>query len=466
MGAFRWRLILVVGVTMGLLAAPVFGAGSLGTGATTAQGGEGPSIEQRGSAADSRAPPDTLGPPDWPAEPLDPEAVPGRYEVRNTTEQPYSSIGHIGASGTLVSDYHVLTAAHVVSDDDGTPLPAESLAFTPGLRIVPNGSTQAPYGRANVEDVYVHPEWAGDPPANDLAIVVLDRPVGAIAGSMALPEQALWNAHSHELWQAGYVRNVTGDRLISSRPTPRPSAIGTSDGYHYYCGPLSHGDSGSPIWTEVDGTPTIVSVNSAFDSSSDCRDAAVGIQMDAARTNLVRAWMGLDDRPRAKADLVVATENAGIPWVDARDTVPREPIADRNASVPVGTAVYNNGPAAVGTSASRWNGERATVQFLAVGRVSSSNDSGGDRVVAPLCSSSTAVGAYEAARVACTADGLPEPLEDAESVDVYATVDPADRVDEYESSALAGHEGSRLVGSFPVNASAGASRAPVSPQSS
>lgn len=467
MASFRGRLGIAVLVTLALLAVPAFGVGALTADETSdadRMGATGGAADATGSAAS----PGTLGPPNWPAAPLDPVDVPGRHEVENTSEYPHSTVGHLGASGALVSDYHVLTAAHVVTHDNGTPMDRDELTFTPGLRVVPEGPTDAPFGRAEIEEIHVHPDWDGSPPDDDLALLVLDRPVGEIAGSMALPESAVTDLHSRELEQAGYVNNVTGNRQISSTPVPQSSAVGSDDGYHYYCGPLSHGDSGSPIWTDVDGTPTIVSVNSAFDGSADCDDSAVGVRMDPRRTERVRNWMAQTERPAAKADLAIASEAHGIPWVDGKDVLPPGPVNDTDASLPFQTTVYNNGPAAVGASADgaaassgaagspgSSDAEGATVEFLGVSeRPAGANGSETDTVVETLCTDEVAVGAYDAAPATCVADGLPEGLADAESVDVYVRLDAHDRVAEYERSPVAGWKGPRRIGSLSVNASA------------
>lgn len=305
MGSYRHRWIVAAGVVVALLALPVLGAGLAEVGIGEWHDG-GSATESAGMAAGSSESAETLGPPNWPSEPLDPSAVPGRYDVSNATEYPYATVGTVGsATGVMVSEYHVLTAAHVVTDADGDPYDTGSMTFTPGYRHAPDEPAEAPFGRANVTEMYVHPEWNGDPPVNDLALLVLDRPIGADAGSMALPDRAPRNVHSRNLHQAGYVHNVSGTRQIGSTPTPQPSSVGTDDGYHYYCGPLSHGDSGSPIWTDVDGRATLVSINSAWDSSQDCEDAAVGVRLDEQRLDLIRNWMRRDDPPESNPDTAV-----------------------------------------------------------------------------------------------------------------------------------------------------------------
>lgn len=473
----EWRSLLVGTIVVLLSLAVVVGA--LGADA----GGVG-GADRGATAADGDAPAATLGPPDWPREPLDPEAIPGRHDVEDTTEYPYATIGHVGASGVLVSDYHVLTAAHVVSHDDGTPKAPENLTFTPGLRVTPDGPVEAPFGRANVEAVYVHPAWEGEAPEHDLALLVLDRPVGAVAGLMALPEEGVTDAHQRDLQQAGYVNNVTGARQLTAEPVPQQAAAereargDPDDGYHYYCAPVSRGDSGSPVWTEVDGTPTVVSVNAAFDAPSECDDAAVGVLLNDSRLDLVRDWMAQSERPATGADLVVASNASGATWVQGDDRVPGvveptggdptgdeagdgtagEHTADRQPTF--GTTIYNNGPATVGTTADRNRvDDRATVRFLGVGTTEADgdgteHDDGGDaRVVTELCSTRTVVGPYEAVDVECERDGLPAPLRDASTIDVYATVS-AGHVATYERTPAPLSSGPQFVGTAVVNRSA------------
>lgn len=302
MRRYRRRWLLAIGVATLVLAGPIL-AGGLSRFVGADWRSQDSTTRSSGVAGDPTGEAETLGPPDWPSEPLDPSAVPGRDDVPDTTAYPYATVGTVrSATGVLVSEYHVLTAAHVVTDDEGVPDDTDSMTFTPGFRDAPGEPAEAPFGRANVTDLYVHPEWDGNPPEDDLALLELDRPIGAAAGSMALPDRALRDVHSRGLQQAGYVHNVTGRRLIASTPAPRPTARGTDDGYHYYCGPLSNGDSGSPIWTDVDGVATIVSVNSAFDSSKHCDDAAVGVRLDEQRLDLIRKWMGRDDRSERDTD--------------------------------------------------------------------------------------------------------------------------------------------------------------------
>lgn len=458
MGAYRRRWVLALAVTATLLLAPVLGAVPLGVDAISATDWTRGSAEAGATPGDTAAPA-TLGPPNWPAEPLAPEDVPGRHDVRNTSEYPHSTVGHLGATGTLISEYHVLTAAHVVTHENGTPLDLEELTFTPGLRAPSDGPIEAPFGRAEVVDVHLHPEWDGGPPDDDLAVLVLDRPVGAVAGSMTLPDGELPDRDARDLQQAGYVNNVTGNRQVSSTPVPQPSRVGADDGYHYYCGPLSHGDSGSPVWTDVDGTPTIVSVNSAFDSSSDCDDPAVGVRMDEQRTERVHDWLDQNERPEAKADLVVAPETGGIPWVDGRDTVPPGPIEVANATLPFGTTVYNNGPAPVDSSARSDGAGSATVEFLGVAESpATANGSQSDATVATLCTDDVSIGAYDSVAANCVADGLPEELASAASVDVYAVVDPDERVEEYERSPVSGWDGPQKLGTVATNETSSSSQ--------
>lgn len=451
MAAFRrsWLGLLAVAA---LVAGTALGVGLAPTDAaapgTDAPAFERTDLERGGSVAYGEASNgSTLGPPDWPAEPLDPGDVPGRAEVVNASAYPNSAIGHVGASGVLVSDYHVLTAAHVVTDDEGRPIDADRLTFTPGLRAVPGDRASVPFGRADVESIHVHPDWAGDPPEQDLALLVLDRPVGTVAGSMALDPDAAERPSEHVLRQAGYPENVSGARMVASRPDARPERTAANPGYQHYCAPVSTGDSGSPIWTYVDGTPTVLSVNADWDGGASCADGAVGVRMDADRVATVERWMARDDRPAAKADLVVASEAAGPHWIDASDLLPNEPVA-RNGSFAVGATLYNNGPTTIGNPSVDDGGGPVSVAFTARA-TRRANGSDGSQVTATtelLCTANVSVGAYGTADAACAVDDLPGSLQDAAQLTIHATVDPGDDVAEYETSPLRASDGPQYVG--------------------
>lgn len=389
---------------------------------------------------------ETLGPPDWPSAPLAPEDVPGRWVVENTSEHPASAVGHLGASGVVVSEYHVLTAAHVVTDDQGNVEDVDEIVFTPGLRAPPDGSAAVPYGRAGVTEVHVHPEWDGDPPEQDLALLTLDRPVGVHTGTMALDPVAVESVEDHDLRQAGYVDNVTGYRQIASSPRLQAGRTRTNPGYLHYCAPLSNGDSGSPVWTEVDGAPTVLAINTDWDVPRVCEDAAVGVAMDRDRVRRVAAWTQRDPRPPAKADLAVASEHAGPFWVEAADALPEEPV-DANASgVTVGTRVYNNGPLSVGDGPAPRTERRATVSFTATVRRPVDGETVTVAAGRSLCEAEVAVGAYANATATCEVDELPDDVRPGDELVVRAHVDPADAVPEYASSPVDGTDGPQPVG--------------------
>ena len=78
-------------------------------------------------------------------------------------------IDAIGSGALLTSRWHVLTAAHVVCDEAGVPVdPTEEQVYC-------TFETSSGVVRIRVEEIYVHPTYAGDPADNqvDLAVLVL-----------------------------------------------------------------------------------------------------------------------------------------------------------------------------------------------------------------------------------------------------------------------------------------------------
>lgn len=85
-------------------------------------------------------------------------------------------------TGTLIGPSTVVTAAHCVVQDIPGRVMASSVRFAAGHY----SGTTAPYGWANHVALYVASEYFTSPLVRqyDVAVIVLDRPVGRTAGTM------------------------------------------------------------------------------------------------------------------------------------------------------------------------------------------------------------------------------------------------------------------------------------------
>src|SRR5262249_55755290 len=191
-----------------------------------------------------------------------------RVKVKATGSYPFSAVVMVTdtfarhqvfyGSGALIDPYHVLTAAHVVYDGSlgGN---ATSIKVIPGR----NGHSR-PYGAALAVAAHVDPTYVNDENRRDadLAVVTLNRPIGASTGFFGLRAEP-------DSFFAGGVLNTAGypgdkgrgkaDQMYYSSGT----AVDTSSGLVFHRIDTYNGQSGSPLW-EISGDQRyIVAVHDA-----------------------------------------------------------------------------------------------------------------------------------------------------------------------------------------------------------
>jgi V8-like Glu-specific endopeptidase len=209
--------------------------------------------------------------------------LPAKQPVSDSFAVPYRWIAKISifkgnkfdshGSGVLISDRHVLTAAHVLDDIIRSPGQFHlevNLALDGRDSLGPYPAAKAPdiapkYDPSNKDDV-----------DNDFAIITLDHPVdrdttkrlkgGALcfwggsscgAGTTSVPvdPSALLRQMAYT---AGYPRNRGGTTpwcfsgMLASVPPQSPIMV--------YTGETTEGQSGSPVWIEQDGKRNLVGI--------------------------------------------------------------------------------------------------------------------------------------------------------------------------------------------------------------
>ena len=176
-------------------------------------------------------------------------------------------------SGVLISDRHVLTAAHVIQDvirDPGQFHLEVNLALDGGDSLGPFLASKAP-------DVPAQYDSKDDSDVdNDFAIITLSRPVdGETPKRLKGDKLCFWGSAScgagttsipvdpgvllrQTAYTAGYPRNQGGSAMwcfsgmLASVPAQRPIMV--------YTGETTEGQSGSPVWIEQDGKRNLVGI--------------------------------------------------------------------------------------------------------------------------------------------------------------------------------------------------------------
>jgi V8-like Glu-specific endopeptidase len=176
-----------------------------------------------------------------------------RQIVGDTTQFPWSCIGRIEATwtlpngelmvsrstGTLVGRSVVLTAGHAVYDQ--TEGWADDIVFTPGL----NG-THEPFGHAHALRTLSQTGWVeSDNNQYDIAMIVLDSPLGSAAGYMNVVAEPDSFFVERNLNTAGYPGETQPGNLMYFTSG---SSMDVQGGLIRDMLDSEPGQSGSPIW--------------------------------------------------------------------------------------------------------------------------------------------------------------------------------------------------------------------------
>ena len=186
-------------------------------------------------------------------------------------------------TASLIEERLILTAAHCVFEDDGTPIPAERFAFAAGLR---NGRALA---TRDVVRVTAHPDYRHDADrpqapsvAVDLALLELDRPIrqGGIAPFTLASEPE----------RGARVGVVSYAKGRSNAPSLQEvcEVLGRETGVVVMSCDADFGASGAPVFWIDHGIARIVSVISAK-GTSEGRDVSLGTSLSAPLQALLRA---------------------------------------------------------------------------------------------------------------------------------------------------------------------------------
>jgi secreted trypsin-like serine protease len=233
-----------------------------------------------------------------------------------TTMQLFSTVGITPGmsicTGSVVAPQVILTAAHCVANDDGTPsvTPAETTVYAGALQI----DNATPEQQFTVRKIVAHAMYRGisnlpNPDANglskayDIAILLLDKPITTLPVVPILPLDMLDASATAGtmLTITGYgnsdAASTNGAGTLRIAQTPYQARNATeffagSTGLPDTC----QGDSGGPQYLDVGGTKYQIGETSRGGGSSACGEGGVytiaGAYVDWITTNSEGLYTG------------------------------------------------------------------------------------------------------------------------------------------------------------------------------
>ena len=221
-----------------------------------------------------------------------------------------------GGSGVMIDPYHVLTAAHNLRSLGKSGKWRDSIEVIPAYRgdLNPNhGSCRTPpetqpYGVAKsptslskaawIAPTYLTTTVLGEALQHDIAVVKLDRPIGAFSGFMPYEASADLRFFTERGWYtAGYPSDGPYDgRLMYSRYGSFDSKFSMLKVYPkilWQNSLHSAGESGSPFWKHWKGRDTVFAVVNSFSPPSN----GWAVRIDATARDAITKFLD-SSRPK------------------------------------------------------------------------------------------------------------------------------------------------------------------------
>lgn len=186
----------------------------------------------------------------------------GRVRIANTTAWPYSIHAQLdmlfdgvfwGESGAMVGPHHLLTCAHNVYDYKKQKW-AEKIFVHPAL-----DERSAPFGKINVVKVYTFKRWLRGDQQFDMALLLLDEPIGKYTGWGGLVSTSDSDLIQEKVHITGYPGD--GDKGCKQMWSMSHTIKTVKSEQFDYEIDTFGGQSGSAVWINKWGTPMILGVH-------------------------------------------------------------------------------------------------------------------------------------------------------------------------------------------------------------
>lgn len=212
----------------------------------------------------------------------------------------------VGTGAILPGGFHVLSAGHVIYDNDPSSRPS---GFATWVKVIPgmNGSQQ-PFGSAAATQLRVPTSWTSGHRDSDLGLLTLNRRVGTQTGTFgyaAMPDSQLRAGTPVQMLHYPASEGYSGVRqYYSSGPVSHTSA-GTFSYRETHIRSVG-GSSGAPVYSQnvtiggvVHRNPVIVGVNVRSDTGTN--GYATSIRLTSNWVNWITTNKGRDAAPRSMA---------------------------------------------------------------------------------------------------------------------------------------------------------------------
>lgn len=236
-----------------------------------------------------------------------------RARVSGVYNYPYSAVTKLSiiypngqrriCTGAMVSEFHVMTAAHCVYSHT-------SGGYANMVEVMPGQDDHYyPYSSANTTKIRMFSEWISDQDvSHDWAILTLDRNVGAQTGWFGLytSDAPEWNPiYTDAASLPGYPADLNGSCCMYES-----ADYGHSADYarHYYLNDATPGQDGAPVYRYLNGSDGlglyILSVHTDGFDSSDAIQANSGTRLTWWKLESFNNWKSEDTPPTDYPDMI------------------------------------------------------------------------------------------------------------------------------------------------------------------